>query len=208
MALFWIRKKELKIMYDTLLNELFSLENKYIEKNNQICKLENRLKILSQMQYYNEQPEVILSCLEYAGKPFIVVANLTIDKNGQLNNIRFTLCKLLKFNRPFKLSFIDVDVIKDSKFELSPIKYLKINDFITTYKERNKGYGQILLNEFLRYVTQMEYDEDLIIIGERSPVDEESICNQERRDYIYQKFGFKIEGSHLKLHRKDIKQYT
>ncbi|MGL9969194.1 hypothetical protein IGI80_000050 [Enterococcus sp. DIV1420a] len=204
MNLFGIRKKELKIMYDTLLDELISLENEYIEKTNQVRKLDKRIKTISELQYYNKQPEVILSYFEYDDKFLIVTADLTIDKNGQLNKMRFALCKLLEFNPPLELSFIDVKVINYSKFDLSPIKYLKIFDFITRNKERNKGYGQILLNEFLRYVTQMDYNKDLIIIGEFSPVDEEDLNNKRLRDYVYKKFGFTIKNRHLELHRKDI----
>ncbi len=191
-------------MYDTLLDELISLEKEYIEKTNQVRKLDKRIKTISELQYYNKQPEVILSYLEHDNKSLIVTADLMIDKNGQLNNMRFALCKLLEFNPPLELSFIDVKVINHSKFELAPIKYLKIFDFITKNEERNKGYGQILLNEFLRYVTQMDYNKDLIIIGELSPVDEEDLNNKKRRDYVYKKFGFKIKDRHLELHRKDI----
>ena len=104
MNLFWIRKKELKIMYNTLLDELISLENEYIEKTNQVRKLDKRIKTISELQYYNKQPEVILSYLEYDNKSLVVTADLMIDKNGQLNKMRFALCKLLEFNPPLELS--------------------------------------------------------------------------------------------------------
>ena len=43
-------------MYNTLLDELISLENEYIEKTNQVRKLDKRIKTISELQYYNKQP--------------------------------------------------------------------------------------------------------------------------------------------------------
>lgn len=55
----------------------------------------------------------------------------------------------------------------------------------------NQGYGTIVLQEFFNYFSEKQ-TEPILVVGELAKIDGRDEVNQQRRDHIYQKFGFEI----------------
>lgn len=65
-------------------------------------------------------------------------------------------------------------------------------------KIKNKGYGSMLLGEALWYIART-FGTNLKIEGWLSVVDEIDSENHSRRNHVYQKFGFEIDGEYTRL---------
>lgn len=78
-----------------------------------------------------------------------------------------------------------------SYFENSKIQEVKIWDFLS--KTVDKGYGTIVLQEFFNYFSGKQ-TEPILVVGELSEIDERDEVNQQRRNHIYQKFGFEFSN--------------
>lgn len=76
---------------------------------------------------------------------------------------------------------IDCDVHYDEKYDF--INQLIIQGCQT--RELNKGYGSLLMEEFLDYASHHLKVKEVLITGWLSPIDEEYEENQCRRDYFY-----------------------
>lgn len=72
---------------------------------------------------------------------------------------------------------------------------VKIWDFFS--KTENSGYGTIVLKEFFNYLKR-NYSKPLLIIGELTKDDEIDEINKQRRNHIYEKFGFEIVENSIK----------
>jgi len=55
----------------------------------------------------------------------------------------------------------------------------------------NQGYGTIVLQEFFNYFSEKQ-TEPILVVGELSEIDERDEVNRQRRNHIYQKFGFEF----------------
>ncbi len=75
-------------------------------------------------------------------------------------------------------------------------KQLVIKDFLV--KKPNRGYGSLLLREALLYISQL-FGVKTRIVGKLSFVDEEDKENHQRRDHLYQKFGFAVTEGKISL---------
>ncbi|WP_460058871.1 hypothetical protein [Pseudolactococcus yaeyamensis] len=89
-------------------------------------------------------------------------------------------------------------------------EYVEIVSFITWNKQRDKGYGSLLLREFLKCMEDVTKKSkgNITIFGELRKIDEVDENNHQRRDHVYQKFGFELDYRTRKLARivtKEIK---
>ena len=75
-------------------------------------------------------------------------------------------------------------------------KQLVIRDFLI--REPNRGYGSLLLRESLLHISQL-FGVKTKIVGKLSFVDEVDKVNHQRRDHLYQKFGFSITDGRISL---------
>lgn len=75
-------------------------------------------------------------------------------------------------------------------------KQLVIRDFLI--RDPNRGYGSLLLRESLLHISQL-FGVNTKIVGKLSFVDEVDKVNHQRRDYLYQKFGFSIIDGRISL---------
>lgn len=75
-------------------------------------------------------------------------------------------------------------------------KQLVIRDFLI--RDSNRGYGSLLLRESLLYISQL-FGVKTKIVGKLSFVDEVDKVNHQRRDHLYQKFGFSITDGRISL---------
>lgn len=119
-----------------------------------------------------------------------LVIDETMDFNGKNKNVTFIYylnekdCGTIDWK-----SKIDFEIqMYDNHNE---IKKVRIWDFLS--REVDKGYGTIVLQEFFRYLKKQQ-KQPIRIVGYLSECDEKDNNNRQRRDHIYQKFGFKIEG--------------
>lgn len=60
----------------------------------------------------------------------------------------------------------------------------------------NQGYGTIVLQEFFNYFSGKQ-TEPILVVGELSEVDERDEVNRQRRNHIYQKFGFEFSNGRV-----------
>lgn len=79
--------------------------------------------------------------------------------------------------------------------DIQGYQMVKIWDFVS--KIENSGYGTIVLKEFFNYL-KGNYSKPLLIIGELTKVDEIDEINKQRRNHIYEKFGFEIVENSIK----------
>lgn len=79
------------------------------------------------------------------------------------------------------------------------LERMMIQEFVIKTKHANKGYGSLLMKEFLVYLDQTKRKK-VTITGKLSEVDEN---NRLRRNHFYQKFGFEIQGDSLLRHPGD-----
>ena len=75
-------------------------------------------------------------------------------------------------------------------------KQLVIRDFLI--RDSNRGYGSLLLRESLLHISQL-FGVKTKIVGKLSFVDEVDKVNHQRRDHLYQKFGFSITDRRISL---------
>ena len=75
-------------------------------------------------------------------------------------------------------------------------KQLVIRDFLI--RDPNRGYGSLLLRESLLHISQL-FGAKTKIVGKLSFVDEVDKVNHQRRDHLYQKFGFSITDGRISL---------
>ena len=75
-------------------------------------------------------------------------------------------------------------------------KQLVIRDFLI--RDFNRGYGSLLLRESLLHISQL-FGVKTKIVGKLSFVDEVDKVNHQRRDHLYQKFGFSITDRRISL---------
>ena len=75
-------------------------------------------------------------------------------------------------------------------------KQLVIRDFLI--RDPNRGYGSLLLRESLLHISQL-FGVKTKIVGKLSFVDEVDKINHQRRDHLYQKFGFSITDGRISL---------
>lgn len=75
-------------------------------------------------------------------------------------------------------------------------KQLVIRDFLI--RDSNRGYGSLLLRESLLHISQL-FGVKTKIVRKLSFVDEVDKVNHQRRDHLYQKFGFSITDGRISL---------
>ena len=75
-------------------------------------------------------------------------------------------------------------------------KQLVIRDFLI--RDPNRGYGSLLLRGSLLHISQL-FGVKTKIVGKLSFVDEVDKVNHQRRDHLYQKFGFSITDGRISL---------
>lgn len=75
-------------------------------------------------------------------------------------------------------------------------KQLVIRDFLI--RDPNRGYGSLLLRESLLHISQL-FGVKTKVVGKLSFVDEVDKVNHQRRDHLYQKFGFSITDGRISL---------
>ena len=75
-------------------------------------------------------------------------------------------------------------------------KQLVIRDFLI--RDPNRGYGSLLLRESLLHISQL-FGVKTKIVVKLSFVDEVDKVNHQRRDHLYQKFGFSITDGRISL---------
>ncbi|MGX7203078.1 hypothetical protein BCR22_11670 [Enterococcus plantarum] len=177
---------------DTLSDKLREIqqENKQLIKQN-----ESLLKI----EIFNDSLTQIFKVIPYKKEQWVVTVTKEVDwaRHGQIDKMRFELFNLNNPRTPnYRYSEIWVRMIYHNNAEY--LERIIIIDCTTHYEHINKGYGSILMKEFLHYVKLLNRKE-LEITGTLSPVDEQKKENHERRDHFYRKFGFKIEGRRLSL---------
>ncbi|MFK4935506.1 hypothetical protein [Lactococcus garvieae] len=77
--------------------------------------------------------------------------------------------------------------------DLEWLEYVKITEFLGKTGEVGKGYGSLNLSVMLEFIKDA-FGEKTTVKGWLSPVDERSEDNRNRRNRVYEKFGFKFEG--------------
>ncbi|CEF52332.1 hypothetical protein LGMT14_02260 (plasmid) [Lactococcus garvieae] len=162
--------------------------------SNQVNSLKKKIKSLSEInefKYYNKH---ILQYVEIHEKIFIVSLEEKLDRDGKVTNLEFMLHDMNDFRSPARWhTHIDFDIFRDQEYGF--IDRLYIQEFQTRYV--NQGYGTLLMNILLDYVSHHLKVNEVIISGWLSPEDEKDEENHLRRDHVYQKFGFEIKGDHV-----------
>ncbi|WFA76031.1 hypothetical protein PFZ59_00610 [Streptococcus suis] len=177
------------------LTEAYSLILDYDKELNRLRKENNILKRnLSDLEFFNNNNRIIIFCQPIRNTILIISVTYKLDYKKRIKNLYFKINDLSNPIRSNLLNFLDIDVCYGGEFDT--LEHLIIQDFII--KTPNKGFGSLLLREALFHISQL-FGEYVKITGLLSPVDEEDSDNKNRRDHVYQKFGFEIDGSYIKI---------
>ncbi len=167
----------------------------YDKELNRLRKENNILKRnLSGLEFFNNNNRIIIFCQPIRNTILIISVTYKLDYKKRIKNLYFKINDLSNPIRSNLLNFLDIDVCYGGEFDT--LEHLIIQDFII--KTPNKGFGSLLLREALFHISQL-FGEYVKITGLLSPVDEEDSDNKNRRDHVYQKFGFEIDGSYIKI---------
>lgn len=163
-----------------LLQYGIELNNKY-EK--EIFYLNNRIKIVDKIKELCSDNEKILLFKNHNDDEILVTVTTDLA-NKIINRFSLTFHAYIIENYHLKkvqTLFADVDIKENNEY------YVHIIDFVG---EGNKGYGTIVMEQFLEYLKTMPVS---LVTGWLSPVDLK--CSEEHKElllHFYSKFGFKI----------------
>lgn len=169
--------------------KLSDYERQIRSLNRQLIKYQKGFHKLTR---YNDSSDIIIYN-RYVDSHFWVIS-VKYDWNCQNRKLKFELRDMLDnravdyFQGQLWMKFLYSDEGK--------LKGFWISEFQT--KIKNKGYGSMLLGEALWYIAQT-FGTSLELRGWLSFVDEQDPENHKRRDHIYQKFGFEIDGEYFCL---------
>ena len=170
------------------------------DKQLRTLKRENKAlkKRLSYFEEFNQNDQKLLYCQSVKGIYMLASVSYSLDRLKRINHLRFKVNDTYKHSRKDRLNFLNVEAYyHDTEGDkLGTLDYLLIRDFLMATP--NKGYGSFLLREALFHMSQL-FGEKVRIIGKLSHVDERDPENHARRDHVYQKFGFEIDGEYAYL---------
>ena len=153
---------------------------------------------------FNQDKRNITHYVPHDHRLWLIAVEETHDwrREGQLTDCFFELFDLRNDRTPnYWYSYIWAEMNYDPDY-----KYLTgvtIREFRTRAGQVNKGYGSVLMREFIDYMALL-IGKECKISGWLSPVDEENEENHQRRDHVYRKFGFEFinDWVHLTVNPK------
>lgn len=170
--------------------------------NNLVAYSENALRtkgLLWSLAYFNERPEQIVHFCEYRDALTIVTMVVKHGSCARLRKLDFKayICTHSRFPcEVFELS-IDFDYRKQNNLLIGKAI---ISHCMAKNNNENKGYGSMVMEQFLRYIKVLHMELAIGTVTARlSSVDETDINNKNRRNHFYEKYGFKIDGERAVL---------
>ncbi|WP_157794822.1 hypothetical protein [Lactococcus garvieae] len=199
---FWKNKKQLIQMRTEISrleaeNEQLSLDKKHL-KHSLKC-MERQNSYLSRIMEITNRNELIVKSFPQGDKIYAVAIDTTYNYKGQLTGAHFYLYPIadaLGSQRYLNHIWIEPQYRKENDLEW--LEYVKITEFLGKTGEVGKGYGSLNLSVMLEFVKDA-FGERTTVKGWLSPVDERSEKNKNRRNRVYEKFGFKFEGDWVVL---------
>jgi GNAT superfamily N-acetyltransferase len=167
--------------------------------------LSNEIKTLNKAKHFNEFPESIVYITNHNDITFIVTCKQSSDFRGRIGNIEFNGYNLDKISveNPYAKPFISLTSVAVYDRGLDYLRNLFIQEFSAEPCERDKGYGSIVIKQFIKYAKHLDVG---YISGRLSPVDIGNEYNKkesrERIYHFYPKHGFTIKGEMLRLQLK------
>lgn len=195
-------KKELTEIYSMLLDCREELRT--VKRETDILKRE-----LASLEGYNDSKQMLLFCQSVNGGYRNVGVEYALDSRKRIKELYFKIGDSFTHVDVGLSNFLSIEIRYN--LENGLLQGIYIEDFII--RTPNQGYGNILLREALFHISQL-FGTTVRITGMLSPVDERDENNWKRRNYLYQKYGFRIEKSwiildkiSLELIQQDRKKY-
>ena len=156
---------------------------------NQLNALE---KDLPRIEECNHRESMILFSQIIQGRRIIITVWHSLNYKKQIDTLYFSLDDGQGMTKYAHCLEVKVHYsCQDGLF-----KQLVIKEFLV--RKPNRGYGSLLLREALFHISQL-FGVKTRIVGKLSFVDEEDKENHQRRDHLYQKFGFAITEGKISL---------
>lgn len=164
-----------------------------------MSKLQRHQEALQKLMVFNNYCKSIIYISPEDNHFWMITVEHLYNRKKKLEQLKFELHDLLD-NHPVDYFqgqlWMDVLYTNIQKSKETQLKGFCIYEFRTRIK--NKGYGSLLLSEALWYISQ-HFGTSIEFEGWLSFVDERDPENHARRDHIYQKFGFEIDGEYTYL---------
>ncbi|OAV83828.1 hypothetical protein A3651_03200 [Streptococcus gallolyticus subsp. gallolyticus] len=161
--------------------------------------LQKHQEALQKLMVFNNDRRSIIYSYPMDNHFWIITVECLYNHQKRLTQLKFELYDLLDKHPVDRFQgqlWMDVLYTKELKAKGSRLKGFWIYEFKTLVK--NKGYGSLLLSEALWYISQ-HFGTSIEFKGWLSFVDERDPENHARRDHVYQKFGFEIDGEYAYL---------
>ena len=167
------------------------------DKQLRTLKRENKAlkKRLSYFEEFNQNDQKLLYCQSVKGIYMLASVSYSLDHLKRISKLEFRVNDDFKHSRKDLLNFLTVEAYYNTD-KFRTLDHLFIRDFIINIP--NRGYGSFLLREALFHLSQL-FGENVKIIGELSFVDEQDPENHQRRDHVYQKFGFELKNHRIQM---------
>ncbi|HFH6671981.1 TPA: hypothetical protein ACGMA7_002050 [Streptococcus agalactiae] len=170
------------------------------DKQLRALKRENKAlkRQLSYFEEFNQNDRKLLYCQAVKGIYMFASVSYSLDHLKRINRLEFKVNDTFKHSRKDRLNFLNVEAYysDEGDHKLGTLNHLVIRDFVIRIP--NKEYGSFLLREALYHISQL-FGENVRIIGELSFVDEKDPENHQRRDHVYQKFGFDLKDNSIHM---------
>lgn len=194
---FWKNKKQLTQMHTEILRLKAENEQLSFDKH----KLEHRLKRVERQNYFlsriteiTNRHELVVKSFPQREKTYSVAMDAQYNWKGQLIGAHFYLYILEDEASPpkwYNHLWIEPQYRKEKTLEW--LEYIEITEFLGKEEELGKGYGSLNLSVMLEFVKET-FGEKTTVKGKLSLEDERDGENKKRRDHVYKKFGFRVEG--------------
>ncbi|WP_242359018.1 hypothetical protein [Lactococcus petauri] len=194
---FWKNKKQLIQMRTEILHLEAENEQLISDKNqlkyNLKC-MERQNAYLSRIMALTHRDEAIVKTFFQDQKLYAVTITTVYNYKGQLTEAHFYLYRITKdvSSSQRNLNHIWLKPQYREESDLERLEYVEIIEFVGRGGELGKGYGSLNLSVMLEFVKEA-FGEKTTIKGWLSPFDERSENNKNRRNHVYEKFGFKFE---------------
>lgn len=187
---------------------------KMLDCREELRKVKRKVDILKRelasLESYSDSKQMLLFCQFSQGNFKNVSVEYTLDYRKRIKELYFKIGDSFTHADVGLSNFLSIEIRYN--FEDGSLQGFYIEDFII--RNPNRGYGNVLLREALFHISQL-FGTTVRITGMLSPVDERDENNWKRRNYLYQKYGFRIEKSQIILDKipleaiqNDRKKYT
>lgn len=161
---------------------------------------------LRELKKFNNEKEDVLYIRESDESFFVITREFAISYNGKLISVDLKGYEYFKDGLGYSSDKSFISLHCSSKYHKS-FDFLSgffIQDFMCDELKQNRGFGSLLLDEFIKYAIQqkvkfIEGKLSWVDIGKDNDRTEQEQKNLERLTHFYTKHGFTVSGNDIQI---------